>query len=694
MRCSPSSRKLVLLLELLIIALIPHISAAIAAPTTFTATADAHVSSASRNANFGTSPVLEIQNGKQSKIAYLRFDLPNLQAPLNSATLRLHAAAADACSSGAGVEVYRAASTQWGEQSITWKKQPGSTGSRLSAGDGYAAGSSISWDVTARVSALGGPAAFVLKMPTCGSSSNSFGSRESANKPQLVIDAGDTSPPNVTITDPAGAGDAIARSYTVKGTAQDNVAVARVDVAIDGGQWYPASCSGCGTGQASWSTDLRGMPPGPHVIAAKAFDPADNASAVAEQSVTVVDTAPTVTIAEPREGGSLSSSDATARGGAEDDHAIDRVEISVHGGVWTSASCSGCGTSSVTWSHSLDGIAPGSHTLSAKSFDSAGKSSEEVSRGFTVVDSSPPPPGCHGVHLYPGADLRSAINGTTNTTFCIHGGTYDLGNSSIHPGRGDKLIGDDVTITGTGRVDAPTKLVSTATNGVIDFTAPASNVLIENLDISGAMGDGTCKPMCGRGINGHGGNVTDLTVRNSRIHHNASNGIGGAKRSLLVNVELDRNGATAFLGCCSGGVKIVHPYTIRESYIHHNIGNGAWQDVCGTDFVVVYNTVTYNTRSGIRYEHNQDCPGNATIKYNTIQNNNTEGKSTDAGGVAVNSAPNAEIAFNTFGGNQVAGIVVGGTRGPYTGTYIHDNTMNGDAIKSCTLTGVVCENNS
>jgi hypothetical protein len=202
------------------------------------------------------------------------------------------------------------------------------------------------------------------------------------------------------------------------------------------------------------------------------------------------------------------------------------------------------------------------------------------------------------------------------------------------------------------------------------------------------------QPSCGRGINGHGGNARNLTVLYTRVHNNANHGIGGVNGSQLVHVELDRNGATAFVGCCAGGVKSVNPYTIRDSYIHDNTGNGAWQDVCGTDFVVIYNTIVRNSLSGVRYEHNQVCPGNATIQHNLIQGNNTAGKTTDAGGVAINSAPGADVAYNTFGGNLVAGVVVGGTRGPVTGTAIHDNDMNGDAIVGCDeASGVTCTNN-
>jgi hypothetical protein len=412
-------------------------------------------------------------------------------------------------------------------------------------------------------------------------------------------------------------------------------------------------------------------------------------------SLTTADTAaPEVAITQPAQDGATVESRVDVAGSASDDISVAAVEISLDGGGWTTAACTGCGSPTATWSHELTGLSPGSHSLEARARDSSGNLSEVATRSFSAQDAPSPPPGCDGVHLFPGDNLVERINGTTGTTFCVHAGTYDLGNASIHPGTGDRLIGDPVTVVGDGEISAPTKIVSRSVNGVIDFVGQASGVVLENLDLSGAAGDDACKPACGRGVNGHGGNASNLTVRYSRIHHNANQGIGGVNGSLLAHVELDSNGGAAFVGCCAAGVKSIHPYTIRESYIHHNHGNGVWQDVCGTDLVVVHNVIKSNHLSGVRYEHNQSCPGNATIQHNLIQNNNSSTKANDAGGIAINSAPNADVGFNTFGGNFGAAVYVGGSRGPHTGTYIHDNALNGDLLVGCHLADVTCERNA
>jgi hypothetical protein len=301
--------------------------------------------------------------------------------------------------------------------------------------------------------------------------------------------------------------------------------------------------------------------------------------------------------------------------------------------------------------------------------------------------------GCTGVQVFPTDDLAGKIDGApTGTTFCIHTGTYSLGAVALHPKDNDRLIGDPVTSGTNGSISAPTKLIGSGA-AIIDLEEPAAisatGVVIKNLDISGAQGTTACKPKCGRGIS----QGTNLTVSYSHIHGNMMSGIGGIDTGAVVNhVEIDHNGSTIFYHCCAAGIKSTKAYTLSYSYVHDNIGNGVWQDGCGTNFKVTNSTIIGNTISGVRYEHNADCSGSAWITGNTIQNNNSSLVG-GSGGVAINSAPNGTVVRNTLGGNKGAGIYVGGTRGPLTGTSIHDNIRNGDVIKGCALTGVSCYNN-
>jgi hypothetical protein len=298
------------------------------------------------------------------------------------------------------------------------------------------------------------------------------------------------------------------------------------------------------------------------------------------------------------------------------------------------------------------------------------------------------PSSCSGVSVSTSVNLASRIaNSPPGTTFCIHSGTFSLGAAALQPKTKDKLIGDPVTRGANGSISAPTKVVGTGP-AIVDV-GESTGVLIQNLDISGAKGTFDCRPLCGRGIS-HG--VT-LTVSYSRIHGNALSGIGGIDTASLVDhVELDHNGSSAFLGCCAAGVKGTVDYTVQNSYVHDNVGNGVWQDGCGSKFKVTNSTITTSSLSGVRFEHNQNCSGSASITGNTIKNNNLSGNN-GAGGVAINSAPGAIVSFNIFGGDKIAGASVGGTRGPLTGTSIHDNTMNGDVLKGCGQSGVSCVNN-
>src|SRR5207245_2263918 len=79
----------------------------------------------------------------------------------------------------------------------------------------------------------------------------------------------------------------VAGSVAVTGSASDNVSVASVAVAVDGGAWQPAS----GTGAWSWTWTTTGLPDGPHTLAVRATDGSGNATSTSE-SVTVANNAP------------------------------------------------------------------------------------------------------------------------------------------------------------------------------------------------------------------------------------------------------------------------------------------------------------------------------------------------------------------------------------------------------------------
>lgn len=92
----------------------------------------------------------------------------------------------------------------------------------------------------------------------------------------------DSVAPAVVVTGPS-AGSTVAGTVTVSGSASDNAAVARVDRAVDGGAWSPAS----GTTSWSWSWDTGSLANGAHTVAARAVDTSGNVSSTVTVTVTV-----------------------------------------------------------------------------------------------------------------------------------------------------------------------------------------------------------------------------------------------------------------------------------------------------------------------------------------------------------------------------------------------------------------------
>ncbi|MDE1770927.1 MAG: hypothetical protein KGI28_10320, partial [Thaumarchaeota archaeon] len=80
----------------------------------------------------------------------------------------------------------------------------------------------------------------------------------------------DVTPPTIHITSPVNATTITTNSITISGTASDNVAVASVQVSIDGSTYSPAN------GTTFWSFTKHGLGNGVHTILAKATDNAGN----------------------------------------------------------------------------------------------------------------------------------------------------------------------------------------------------------------------------------------------------------------------------------------------------------------------------------------------------------------------------------------------------------------------------------
>lgn len=157
-----------------------------AATATVTPVADAFVLKSTPTTNRGTSSTIRLRN--RAKVSYVRFVVPAVPAgeAVTAATLELVATTGSQCP--AGVEVLRAATDTWGEMTLTWANQPGTTGAALDAGTWASAGLRR-FDVGAAVT-TGGPASFVLRHAAgCTASADAaFRSRESgADAARLLV---------------------------------------------------------------------------------------------------------------------------------------------------------------------------------------------------------------------------------------------------------------------------------------------------------------------------------------------------------------------------------------------------------------------------------------------------------------------------------------------------------------------------
>jgi hypothetical protein len=266
------------------------------------------------------------------------------------------------------------------------------------------------------------------------------------------------------------------------------------------------------------------------------------------------------------------------------------------------------------------------------------------------------------------ADLRVVIPNGMAETYCLAAGTYELGTNTLGFDSGDAIVGQPVTFGPKGEVVAQTFIHGSSSIGVIAATTANSSLTLENLDISGAGGGQNGAGWSDRadGVSGNYQQLVSLAVRNSRIHDNASAGIGHVREGLVVeNSEIDHNGS-AHDGY-DAGIKTVHYAEIRGTYFHHN-WNGFWWDCDAPGGIIENSRFEANQRSGVYIEISS---GDATsprplptgaaygfaVRNNMMDGNNTGNNGFHAG-VLVISSKNVVIDGNTATNNLHADIRV------------------------------------
>jgi len=142
--------------------------------------ADGYISETSPTSNFGASTTLRT-DGSPIQRSYLRFDVPTLSGSITSATLRIYANSA--VSVGYTVHVTNAG---WGEATLNFSNAPA-----FGAGVGNSGAiSSNSWTQVNVTNVVTGAGQYNFVVDTTSSTATSLSSREGANPPQLIVNAG------------------------------------------------------------------------------------------------------------------------------------------------------------------------------------------------------------------------------------------------------------------------------------------------------------------------------------------------------------------------------------------------------------------------------------------------------------------------------------------------------------------------
>jgi hypothetical protein len=148
---------------------------------TVASTADSYVDSSAPTTSFGGSIQLRI-DGSPTLYGFIHFDLTAVTGTVGHATLRLHANSAptmgyDVSATGGG----------WTESSLTWATAPAVSPALVGSMGAFAAGTTTDVDVTSAVKS-GGSVDFAIA--DRNATAISFGSRESANPPELILTIG------------------------------------------------------------------------------------------------------------------------------------------------------------------------------------------------------------------------------------------------------------------------------------------------------------------------------------------------------------------------------------------------------------------------------------------------------------------------------------------------------------------------
>ncbi len=152
--------------------------------------ADAYVTAAKSSNNYGNATELRVRGGTKLERSYLRFEVTGFPV-VRAAKLRFYAT--DGSPDGGAVipvaNEYVGTTTPWIETGLKWINAPSLTASPVAALGNVVAGRWVEVDLSA---AVGGNGTYCFALSGASANLARYHSKEAANKPQLVIERGNS----------------------------------------------------------------------------------------------------------------------------------------------------------------------------------------------------------------------------------------------------------------------------------------------------------------------------------------------------------------------------------------------------------------------------------------------------------------------------------------------------------------------
>jgi plastocyanin len=221
----------------------------------------------------------------------------------------------------------------------------------------------------------------------------------------------DQTAPSVSSTIPADGATGITINSSVTINWDENIdclTVSTTNVTSDSPGWLLSTCSGS---QAIFLTSGQDDSTTYNVNVTTAVMDASGNPMTAPYSIsytTADTTSPTSAITDPADGAVLNSASPdpyTIDGTASDNVEVNTVEVSIDGGAWQEATCSGCPGTNVTWTYSWTLLADGIHTIRSRATDSSNNIETPTLGNTVTIDRTGPL-----------VSSTSPVNGETDVT--------------------------------------------------------------------------------------------------------------------------------------------------------------------------------------------------------------------------------------------------------------------------------------